>query len=247
MRIQHNNVDKEFSSSKVSSNSKKSFLSKKNIFVLSILFIVVILFVWDNFIDPPAFWRFDRQQDKKAILEYVQSNYPKTIKRKGGKFPFQLPAGPQPYSVMNFELDGINFYIYARDGKVAVDGYYQTRAIAQFDKIIQDGFLKPRNITASTNYNFRDSYREEYPYTGGLGVEISISDQGSRPRDLAIYEFYKFWQNEGTFLKDYRVDFYIYENHEEKAWIVFNKETDFSDENEFYSAIERNKGILINH
>lgn len=217
---------------------KKQFFTKKKIIVLSALLAIIAFCVWDNFINPPAFWRADRQQDKAAILEYVKDNYPDTIKRKGGKFPFQLPAGPQPYSVMDFELDGIKFYISARDGKVAIDGYPKARATAQIDEIIQDGFLKPRNITASTDYNFRDSYRETYPYTGGLGVEISIIDQGSTPQEIGwLYDFYEFWKKEGAFLKEYRVDILIFENHNEKAHIIYFSDSTFADETELYSAL----------
>lgn len=217
---------------------KKPFFTKKKIIVLSILFIFVFLFVWDNFIDPPAWWRSGCQQDKKAILEYVRNNYPDTIKRKGSSFPYQLPAGPHPFNVMDFELDGINFYISARDGKVAVDGYCEARATAQFDKIIRDGFLKPRKINAAANYHFRDNYRETYPYTGGLGLEIQIIDQGATPQEIGwLYDFYKYWTKEGAFLKEYRVDILIYENHEEKAHIIFFDDSDFSDENELYAAL----------
>lgn len=152
----------------------------KRIIVLSIIAFAVIFEVFDIFVFPPAWWRFDRQRDKRAILAYVKNTYPSYIKRKGSKFPLQLPAGPFEDSVMFFELDGIEFHVGAQDGHVTEDGYSLAKAEAQFDRIIQDGFLKPRKIKASSVYWFIDDY-DIYPYTGGLEVTLAVFDQGSTP------------------------------------------------------------------
>lgn len=157
------------------------------IILLSVASIIIGFTIWDIFIDPPAWWRFERQQDKLVILEYAERNYP-NAKNTGGLFPIQKIAEVHRASTMYFELDGIEFSISAEYGEIVEDNYPKARACAQFDKIIKDGFLKPRGITAYTNYGFVDNYYEIYPYTGGLAVELTIWDQGSTPsRDrLAI-------------------------------------------------------------
>lgn len=227
----------------------KHFNCKKHrnlIIALSIVFILILFLVVDIFVDPPAFWRTERQQDKKAILEYVESTYPNAIKRKGGSFPLQLPAGPHEYSVMYFELDDIEFHIGAEYGKVIFDCYPDAKAIAQFDKIIFEGFLKPRNLNAGVKYTFKDNYEGNSPYIGSLDIDITIIDQGATPQEVGwLYDFYQFWLAEGAFLKEYRIDIYIFENQIEKAHIIYDNEVDFFNEDEFYSTLKQNNGILI--
>lgn len=211
-------------------------MSKKKIIFLSVFFVIVVFCVWDIFIDPPAWWRFDRQKDKRAILDYVENTYPDNIKRKGGKFPLQMPAGPLESSIMYFELDGVNFAISAYDGRIGTDGYHKARAEAQFDKIIQDGFLKPRGIKATSIYRFFDDY-EIYPYTGGLRVTLSVFDQGSKPEEIEwLYDFYKYWKAEGEFLTEYSVIIRIVEKDETLYHIFYNNMDEFSDESEFNAA-----------
>lgn len=214
---------------------------KKKVLIITLLSVAVafVLFnVYDIFIDPPAWWRFDRQRDKRVILEYVKNNYPENIKRKGGKFPLQMPAGPFESSIMYFELDGVNFAISAQDGRIETDGYHKARASTQFDKIIQDGFIKTRGIEkAYTRYSFLDSYKETYPYTGGLVVRLSVFDQGSTPQDVGwLYDFYKYWKNEGSFLSGYSVGIYINADEDTVYHIIYNSEKEFSDQDEFYAA-----------
>ncbi len=215
---------------------KRRFMTKRKIIALSIVAVTILLSVLDIFIDPPAWWRFDRQKDKKAILSYAEENYP-DAKRLGGQFPLQMPAGPHPFSVMYFELDGINFHVGAEYGCIVDDGYCKARADAQFDKIVNDGFLKPKDITASAYYHYVDSYTETYPYTGTLRVDITVCDQGSTPQEVGwLYDFYKFWAIEGDFLKEYQVNIYIFENNVQKCFIRYNKGSIFTDEENFYSA-----------
>ncbi len=160
-------------------------LTRKRIIVISIVALLVlflILFeIYDIFIDPPAWWRFERQKDKAVILEYVKSNYP-NAKKTGGTFPIQKIAETHKASTMYFKLNEIEFSVAAEYGKIVRDGYPEARAIAQIDHIIKDGFLKPRNIKAGTFYRFHDDYRETYPYTGSLYVELRAN--GATPQEV---------------------------------------------------------------
>lgn len=184
-------------------------LKKAGIIMLIVIFSAVLIFVvytiLDTNLNPPGWWRFERQQDKLVILEYVERNYP-NAKNTGGLFPIQKIAEVHRASTMYFELDGIEFSISAEYGEIVEDNYPKARACAQFDKIIKDGFLKPRGITAYTNYGFVDNYYEIYPYTGGLAVELTIWDQGSTPQEIDwLYDFYKYWKKEGESLRLYSV------------------------------------------
>lgn len=214
---------------------------KKKTLIITLLSVAVglILFqIYDIFIDPPAWWRFERQQDKRVILDYVKSNYP-DAKKIGGLFPVPKIAQSHRASTMYFKLDDVEFSVSAEYGKVVEDNYPRDRATVQFDKIIQDGFLKPRGITAYTHYEFADSYKEMYLYTGGLDVQLTISDQGSTLEDIIwLYDFYKYWKEEGVFLTEYTVCIRIVEKGETLYHIYYDDTDEFSDESEFYAAFK---------
>ena len=197
------------------------------------LVVVTVIILNANLLLP---WQEEHRANKKAILKYVREKYPNS-KRKGGEFPMQKFPEFHKAGTMYFELDGIEFGISAEFGKIVVDGYCGARAIAQFDKIIQDGFLKPRGITAYTDYSFVDNYYEIYPYTGGLSVRITIWDQGTTPREVGwLYDFYKYWKNEGEFLRLYSVRIDIVADKQRMCHIDYREFDDFPNEEKFYSA-----------
>lgn len=222
--------------SSAAKRTKKKFFTKGRIIALSIAVVIVGLCIWD-ITDPPVWWRFERQQDKKAIWEYVEVKYP-DAKCTGSKFPFQKIAQIYPSSIMYFELNGINFHIAAEHGRVVEDMYPYERACAHFDKIIQEGFLKPMGIEAYTYYHFIDDY-DVYPYTGSLVVCLTIRDQGSTPKEVGwLYDFYKYWKNEGSFLAGYRVEIRISLNDEITCHINYDNASEFANEDEFYSSFK---------
>ena len=127
----------------------------------------------------------------------------------------------------------------AEGGKILIDGYCGARAIAQFDEIIQDGFLKPHGITAYTDYSFADNYYEIYPYTGRLSVRLTVWDQGTTPREVGwLYDFYKYWKKEGSFLKSYSVRIDIVSNDDVVYHISYGSKSNFLNERAFYSAFK---------
>lgn len=212
---------------------KKKFL----IGILPVVaFIGLIIILHMNMLFP---WQAEHRANKKAILEYVQEKYPNS-KRKGGIFPMQKFLEFHKASTMYFDLDGIEFRISAEYGEIVVDGYPKARATAQFDKIIKDGFLKPRKINSSVIYSFQDDYRKTYPYTGSLYVELRVFNQGSTPQEVGwIYDFYKYWKTEGSFLKEYQVNILIYESDVKvRCAVVITNDSEFADKNEFYSAFK---------
>lgn len=211
--------------------------SSKKIIAVSFATVIIGFTVWD-FVDAPPFWHF-RQADKQAIVQYQRRHYPgaKAVKRN---FPFLGNPGLVGVPVdssMTFEYNDMEFVIAAKNGKISADGYHKARVINQFDKIIQDGFLKPRNIVSSIHYSFQDDYRETYPYIGSLGVELRVVNQGSTPQDVGwLFDFYKYWKREVTFLKQYQVSILVYEDNVERGYIIIKKDSEFFNEEEFYSA-----------
>lgn len=82
-----------------------------------------------------------------------------------------------------------------------------------------------------------------YPYTGGLVVRISVFDQGSTPQDVGwLYDLYKYWKNQGSFLTGYSVGIYINVNEDTVYHIIYDSEKEFSDQDEFYAAFVSGRG-----
>lgn len=207
--------------------------------MIAVAFIGVFLTSCVSCIVCPETWSISAKENRAAILEYTKKNYPeaKIVKEHYPSAEFNPTNNPHDWIL--FEFDGINFTINARDGQIDYDGYWDAKVIAQFNNIIQDGFLKPRGIDETVHYRFKDNYKEIYPYTGSLGIYIQVNDQGSTAREVGwLYDFYMFWKKEGAFLKDYRVDIDIYEGYDKKSYIIYYNDSEFINESDFYSAFK---------
>ncbi|MDE7230507.1 MAG: hypothetical protein K2N56_08520, partial [Oscillospiraceae bacterium] len=184
-------------------------------------------------------WQQESRKNKQAILEYVNENYP-GAKIVSQSYDYGFKLRPRKNDVIDFKWDDIEFHVSADDGKIVRDSYPEARATAQFDKIIKDGFLRPRQITSAvSSYTFYDDYIE--PYTGEVTIELDIVGEGVIPQKIEwLYDFYKYWKKEGAFLREYQVYLVIYEtNSKEDSYIIIKKDSEFADENEFYSAFKK--------
>lgn len=213
---------------------------RKKLRKLAVVGVLILLFVADNFIFPPAWWRFERQADKNAIVDYVSRYYPKNTKRVGFSFPLQFPAAPHQASAIYYELDGIKFYVAAEKGRIVEDTYMRKRAEKQFDEIIIDGFFDPKGLSPGIDYWFK---KEDfiYPYTVYNGhVSVLVREMGNSPRELGwLYDFYKYWKQECEFLKSYSVELCVVAHYDEtlieEYSLTFHKADEFT-EDRFYSA-----------
>lgn len=231
----------------------KNIFTKKRVIPLLVVVALILFGVVDIFIDPPAWWRFERQQDKRAILEYVENNYPDTIKRKGGKFPLQMPAGPFENSVMYFELDGIDFSISALDGEITGDTYYEAKADKYIRENYIDNFMNDKGLTPDIKISFvsqpshfgmlrKDVLDDVHSFEGSIHVTIKQAYivGVSTPREVGwFYDFYQYWM-ENCNLTNCAVLIYYFSNNDyatdEPSYnIEFKRgEKTFSDEDDFY-------------
>lgn len=184
-------------------------------------------------------WQWGARKNKQAILEYAAERYPEAVvlEQHYNTLNFNFLKSPSDDYIF-FKQDFLEFGIYARGGKITIDDYPRIRANAQFDKIIRDDFFEPRGIEVQTDYNYSDDYYEIYPYTGGLGVTVRISDQGATPQEIGcLYDFYKFWKEKSYFLENYSVYIDIVIGNEHHA-MRYNKSSEFANEEEFYAIFE---------
>lgn len=214
-------------------------LTKKKIIILSVLAVVIALCIWD-ISAPPLWWQFDAQSNRKAILKYARAHYPDARIVEEYYPSAKLSYTGNPHDSITFELDGIEFLILARDGEFTADSYSRARAQAQFDKIIQDGYLNPRGLSARVGYSFLEPCGDSYPFTGSLGVEMKIESGALSPREVGwLYDFYKYWNSSVDYLNYYHLYIGITENNVEKFYIAFySSEESFDNEDDFYSAFK---------
>ena len=225
---------------------------KKAVMVIAIFSAVLIFLVYtvlDTNLNPPGWWRFDRLGDKKAILGYVEENYPETIKRTGSKFPFQYPAGPFEHSVMYFELDGVNFGVSAWAGKITNDTYYEAKAEKYIRENFIDGFMNERGLSPEIEITFvipPDYYGllqkyildDIHSFTGSITVMIKQDniDGVYTPKEVGwFYDFYQYW-TEKCDLPRCTVYLYYRQNDDKASYrIWFNRyKRIYSNEKDFY-------------
>lgn len=254
-------------------NMKKRYYSEKNARLsydnnrkvkmqpLKVIFSAVLIFVvytiLDTNLNPPGWWRFDRLEDKRAILSYVEENYPETTRRTGSKFPFQKPAGPFEHSVMFFELDGVNFNVSAWDGKITGDTYYEAKAEKFIRENFIDSFMDERGISPKIKMSFvippehygllqKNILDDLYNFTGSVHITIvqDYIDGVSVPKDVGwFYDFYQYWMKNCD-LENCTVSIQYrrnkdYSTNEVSYMISFRKGVKtFSNEDEFYSAFK---------
>ena len=234
-------------------NIKRKIVIRKVTGIAAVFMIVVILFVWDIFIDPPAWWRFGRQRDKNAIMNYVERTYPDTIRRKGGKFPLQMPAGGFENSEMYFELDGVRFSVSARDGEIDDDTYYKAKAEKYIRENYIDGFVNEKGLSPDIEISFvsppghygilgEDELGDIQSFNGSILVYITQDHISgvSAPKEVGwFYDFYWYW-TENCDLENCAVYLYYRQNNDYSTndpnysiWFK-NGEKTFGSENDFF-------------
>lgn len=229
-------------------------LKKAGIIMLIVIFSAVLIFVvytiLDTNLNPPGWWRFDRLEDKKAILSYVEENYPETTRRTGSKFPFQKPAGPFEYSVMFFELDGVNFNVSAWKGEITGDTYYEAKAEKYIRENFIDGFMAERGLSPEIKISFvmpQDHYGllqkyildDLYSFTGSVNIFITQAyiDGVSTPKDVGwFYDFYQYWVKNCDLPKCVVYMYYPKPNSPTYRISFTSGEKRFSNEDEFYNS-----------
>ena len=216
---------------------KNTFQTLMVIFMPIAIYVIILVILNANLLFP---WQIEARVNRKAILEYAAENHPTAKKTKEVYKSLNWNIfKSSSVDYIQFDQDGVLFYVSAEGGEIFFDSYNGMRLIAEFDAIIQDGFMNPNGIIAKTTYTFVDS-SDMYPYTGDLGVTIRIFDQGSTPEEIGcLYDFYNYWQSEADFLRDYLVHIYIVENQGTTYHGAFVKESNYTSEAEFYADFRR--------
>lgn len=137
---------------------------KKTITTLGIIVVLVVLVcVFVEFLSKhPYLWHYQASRNRIAILEYAKENYPEAEIVEEYYRSAKFNPTNKPYDAIWFELDGINFYIQARDGIVdsAGDGY----GMAQLEGEVREKYLSNFFLQHGLLYDADISFYDYYPY-----------------------------------------------------------------------------------
>lgn len=220
---------------------RRRFMTKGKVTALVIALSIVAFVILVNILNACLLlpWQRGARRNKQVILDYAAEHYPyaEIVEQKFNSAHFFV--WNNILDCIIFKYDDLEFAITAEAGEVLIDGYYQARVNAQFDRIIQDGFFKPRGITVLTRYGFSDNYYEEYPYTGELGVTVRVRDQGTTPQEIGwLYDFYKYWRKNGAFLDSYSVFIDIMVDNTNLHEVRFTDSDVFTSAEDFYTIFK---------
>lgn len=164
-----------------------------------------------------------------------------------------MPAGGFEHSVMYFELDGVNFSIYAQNGKVTIDQYYEAIAEKYIRENFIDDFANERGLSPDIeisfvhnpdNYGLISDYSLDDIYNFNETIQITITqahiDGVSAPKEVGwFYDFYQYWMencdltNCVVYMHYRRNNDYSTDENDYVVWFKRGKKT-FSTEDEFY-------------
>ena len=195
----------------------------------------------------PEAWSASVKENRAAILEYANANYP-GAKIVEEYYPSATAfATGNPYDSILFELDGIEFSIRARQGKVGEynDGCGERAFRKEIREKYPDTFFLPRGLTYNAKIYFSDQWVQRnddlYSFKGGIHpkFEPEYDENIKSPRDLGwFYDFYCYWRDVCP-VKRFTLRFYYFTDSQTKYLIYCDTGYELTNEDEFYGLAER--------
>ena len=221
-------------------NKKEKILS----FVIVLCVLVSIgLIVWDH-IDPPLWYHFEAQKNKRVIMEYAEEHFPKAKiveERYDSAIPF-LTSNRLDQIV--FEQDGVRFAIWANDGEFWGENYLGSKAIQYIEREIIEKYLNSKGITAlyDCSMPYGVPTGEVTEFEGIIIVKIIPDYEVGKDMPCQVewlYDFYEYWQSESN-LKNYQVCIEYRVNDDLYYVLRFQEDSAFASAEEFYNAFRPN-------
>lgn len=203
---------------------------------------VIGLIVWDH-VDPPLWYHFEAQKNKRVIMEYAEEHFPEAKiveEHYNSAIPFQTS---NKFDYIVFDQDGVQFSILANDGRLLHDNYLTSKASQYIKREIIEPFIISRNITAKYEVHFsgKAPVGSVVEYEEGIRVHLSVKSdyQKDTPEKSGwLYDFYIYFQSESN-LKDYQVSIQYRVNDDLYYMLRFQEDSTFASSEEFYNAFQR--------
>ncbi len=197
---------------------------------------LVVFCIWDIF-DPPLWWQFEKQANKRVMLEYAEEHYP-GAKIVDQAYPVSLSAIKRDRII--FKYQDVQFVVCAQKGEVVSDSFAFSRASQKLDKIIIDGFLTPNNIDATINYayaNMIEPPEDLTKYNNNVRIFISVHDKEyASANDIEwLYDFYEYWL-ENSIVPSWVLHYSVSLQNQKSTWVEFSYDRLAENENDFYNS-----------
>lgn len=204
-----------------------------------ILIILLALKIWD-FADPPLWWQFGAQDNKRAILAYVNEKYPgaKIVRQSYPSTQFNPTNVPQ--DVITFQYDDVRFVVTARQGEFMYDSFYKSKASQFIENEYLNKFFGVGSIPQHQMFFEGNPCDDLSQYTGltGLYLDVSKKDGYDKPEDITwAYDFYIFWK-ENCIIPKYEIYYTLDLQNDEHYTMAFNQKSNFLNAEEFYDSFK---------
>jgi len=204
-----------------------------------ILLILLALNIWD-FADPPLWWQFGAQDNKRAILAYVNEKYPgaKIIRQSYHSTRFNPTNVSQ--DVIVFQYDDVQFAVAAHRGRFAYDGFSESKA-ANFivneyiNKFFGENLAPPHQISF-----VGEPCDDLSEYTGSVTLFLRSSKKEgyNKPSDMTwAYDFFVFWK-ENCIIPQYVISITLNLPNDECYIMKCNQNSIYLCAEEFYDAFK---------
>ncbi len=197
------------------------------------------LIVWDH-VDPPLWYHFEAQKNKRVIMEYAEEHFPEAKiveEHYNSAIPFQTS---NKFDYIVYDQDGVQFSILANDGRLLHDNYLTSKSYHYFETEVIESFLASRNITAKKTYSFTEENTLAYylDKTDTFFVMWQYEDGKDHPAKIDwFYDLYVFWQ-ENDNLKDIIIRLSYRINDRYCYTVEFDRDIIYSSKDDFYAAFE---------
>ncbi len=226
----------------------KSFFTKfakhkfKLVFIICAIMVIGVigLCVWDH-VDPPLWYHFEAQKNKRVIMEYAEEHFPEAKiveEHYNSAIPFQTS---NKFDYIIFNQDGVQFSILANDGRLLHDNYLTSKASQYIKREIIEPFIMPRNITAEYDVYFmgEEPIGSPHEYEECIYVNVFVKcDKGIIPEEIVwFYDFYLYWIEYAN-IKNYDVTLSCGSERELYFSRSFNEATLYQDKHSFYQTFK---------
>ncbi len=206
-----------------------------------ILLILLALNIWD-FADPPLWWQFGAQDNKRAILAYVNEKYPgaEIVQQSYPSTQFNPTNVPQDFII--FQYDNVEFAITARQGEFMYDSFHKSKASQFIENEYLNHFFgiesKPEHHISFEGDPCDDL--SKYAGRAELYFPVLKKDGYNKPEEITwAYDFFVFWK-EICIIPRYNITFTLIVNmyNGEHYNMTCNQDSNFINAKEFFDSFE---------
>lgn len=234
-------------------NLKISPRLKKNIIILNIIvFLVIAMSLLITFLSKhPYLWHYQASRNRMAILEYAADNYPRARIVEETYSSTVFNPTNKPYDKIRFELDGINFWIKARDGEVDWrddDGYGGALIGKEIREKYIDNYLLSNSLACNARIRYsgyqptkNDTLASFVSFDGAIVLEFDLAyeeNELSVPDYDWYYDFYCYWK-EICPTREFILWFRYWTDWQSKYLLYCDSGSEFNSKEAFFSASEK--------